>query len=87
MLLNNIFSCALADSARLNLVFMSNISILLILFFGGQVDHLQNELEREDMKRRAAHPFGMAAMLRAPASSVTNFTVSRSGKMNYVRKH
>ena len=37
MLLNNIFSCALADSARLNLVFMSNISILLILFFGGRL--------------------------------------------------
>ena len=44
MLLNNIFSCALADSARLNLVFMSNISILLILFFFGQVDHLQSSL-------------------------------------------
>ena len=37
MLLNNIFSCALADSARLNLAFMSNISILLILFFGGRL--------------------------------------------------
>ena len=52
MLLNNIFSCALADSARLNLVFMSNISILLILFFFGQVDQLQNELEREKKRSR-----------------------------------
>ena len=51
MLLNNIFSCALADSARLNLVFMSNISIVLILFFG-QVDQLQNELEREKKRSR-----------------------------------
>ena len=51
MLLNNIFSCALADSARLNLVFMSNISILLILFLG-QVDQLQNELEREKKRSR-----------------------------------
>ena len=33
-----------------------------------------------------AHPFGMAAMLRAPASSVTNFTVSLSVQMNYQRK-
>ena len=33
---------------------------------------------RVNMKRGEAHPFGMAAMVRAPASSVTNFTVSLS---------
>ena len=42
MFLNNIFSCALADSARLNLVFMSNISILLILFSGRLISFKMN---------------------------------------------
>ena len=42
MLLNNIFSCALADSARLNLVLTSNISILLILFLGRLISFKMN---------------------------------------------
>ena len=54
MLLNNIFSCALADSARLNLVFMSNISILLILFFSGRLISFKMNLrgKRRDLEMK-----------------------------------
>ena len=54
MLLNNIFSCAMADSARLNLVFMSNISILLILFFWGRLISFKMNLrgKRRDLEMK-----------------------------------
>ena len=54
MLSNNLFSCALADSARLNLVFMSNISILLILFFPGRLIGFKMNLrgKRRDLEMK-----------------------------------